>query len=52
MRIKEYTFCDEYQMLYGSAEPLYRSPETNTVLYTNWNLNKNLQKYLMQKNKR
>ena len=34
MGIKEGT-CDEHQMLYGSSESLYCTPETNTILYFN-----------------
>ena len=40
MGIKECTSCDEHQILYGSIESLYSTPETNITLYVNWNLNK------------
>ena len=43
MGCKECT-CDEHQVLYRSAESLYRTPETNMTLYVNWNLNKNFKK--------
>ena len=36
---------DEHQVMYGSVESLYCTPETNiTCMLTNWNLNKNLRK--------
>ena len=41
---KEDTCCDEHQLLYGSVESLYCTPETNVTLYDNCNLNKNLKK--------
>lgn len=34
--------CDEHQVLYGSVEWLYCTPETNITLFVNCNLNKNL----------
>ena len=33
--IKEGTCHDEHQVLYGSAESLHHTPETNTTLYVN-----------------
>jgi len=43
MGIKECT-CDEHQVMYGSVESLYYTPETNITLYVNWNLNKNVKR--------
>lgn len=37
IRNREYT-CDEYWVVYGSAEPLFCTPETNiTCIVTRWN---------------
>ena len=36
MGIKECTCCDEHQVLYGSVELLYCTPETNITLYVNY----------------
>ena len=44
MGIKECTCCDKHRVTYESVESLYCTPETNTTLYVNWNLNKNLKK--------
>ena len=49
MGIKEYT-CDEYQVICGSIESLYHTPETNITLYINWNLNKNALKISITQN--
>ena len=35
VRIKEWTYCDEHQVMYGSAESLYCMPETDIILYVN-----------------
>ena len=35
MGMKGYT-CDEHWVLYGSAESLYCTPETNITLYVNY----------------
>ena len=47
MGIKEDSCYDKHWVMYGSAESLYCTPETNITLYvniTNWNLNKNFKK--------
>ena len=41
MGIKEGT-CDEHWVSYVSDGSLTSTPETNTILYADWNLNKNL----------
>lgn len=35
---------DEHQVWYGSVEILYYTPETNSMLYVNWDLNRNFKK--------
>lgn len=44
MGIKEYTCHDDHWAIYGIAEPLSCTPETNITLYVNWNSNKDLKK--------
>ena len=36
MGTKGCTYRDEHQVLYGSVESLYRTPEANITLYFNW----------------
>ena len=35
MGIKKYTCCDEHEVMYGSVESLYCTPETN-IMYVNY----------------